>query len=148
MWKNYTEIFEEFLDTIDFTLVKYKSSDEEYDPWRWGLVDRQGANLGDIMECRFVDAENIIDNLDMYINDYIYKDLEGELDAYDVELDLHEIPDGAYEWLKLINDKEFRKDRRNLRYIEEHKFEFDILDMIVNHINEVDLEECYYEEAE
>ena len=63
-------------------------------------------------------------------------------------MDLHEIPYGAKEWLELINSEEFRKERRNLRYIEEHKFAFDVLDMIAYHTNEINLEECYYEEEE
>lgn len=146
--KNYTELFEEFLDLIEFTLVKHKGNDEEYDPFRWSLIDRQGANIGDIESDRFADAEGIIDRLDIYINDYIYRDLEDELDDYDIELDLHEIPDGAQEWLELINNEEFRKVRRNLRYIEEHKWDFDVLDMIAYHTNEINLEECYYEEEE
>ena len=34
-----TKLFEEFLDLIEFTLVKHKSSDEEYNPWIWSLID-------------------------------------------------------------------------------------------------------------
>lgn len=143
--KNYTEIFEEFLDLIEFTLVKHKNCD---DTFCWSLIDRQGANLGDIMSYQFENAAGIIDNLDIYINDYIYRALEEELDAYDVDLDLHEIPWGAEEWMELINNEEFRKVRRNLRYIEEHKWDFDVLDMIAYHADEIDLNQCYYEEEE
>lgn len=159
--KNYTELFEEFLDLIEFTLVKhknpllvlkYKDLDgndvvEEHNGV-WSLCDRQGANLGDIEQDRFDNASQIIDRLGTYINDYIFEDLENELDAYDIELDLHEIPCDAAEWLALINNEEFRKVRRNLRYIEEHKWEFDVLDMIAYHTDEINLEECYYEEEE
>lgn len=141
--KNYTELFEEFLDMIGLTLVKHKNCSDSF---CWSLIDRKGANLGDIESYQFENAAGIIDTLDIYINDYIYKDLEEELDAYDIELDLHEIPGGAVEWLELINNVEFREVRRNLRYIEEHKFEFDLLDMIVYHVDEIDLNECYYEE--
>lgn len=142
--KNYTELFEELLDVMDFTLVKYKGNDEEYNPFRWGLIDRQGAYLGDIEWDRFADAEGIIDRLDIYINDYFYTDLEDEIDAYGVDLDGRELPDGAEEWLALRNDQDFYE--KNKRYCDEHKFEFDVLDMIVNHYEEINLEECYYEE--
>jgi hypothetical protein len=144
--KNYTELFEELLDLTEFTLVKHKVDDEEYDPFRWSLIDRQGANLGDIMSFRFYNAEGIIDHLDIYINDYFYEDLENELDAYGVDLCGRELPWSAETWLALRNDEEFYE--KNKRYCDEHKFEFDALDMIVNHADEIDLEKCYYEEEE
>ena len=159
--KNYTELFEDFLDLIEFTLVKHKNPSlvlqykdidgkdvVEERNGVWSVWDRQGANLGDIDKERFEHATQIIGRFDIYINDYIYRALEEELDAYDVELDVHEIPWGAEEWLELINSDDFRKERRNLRYIEEHKWEFDVLDMIAYHTDEINLEECFYEEEE
>ena len=43
------ELFDELLDLIEFRLIKY--------PDGWGLVDRQGANLGDIESDRFDSSE-------------------------------------------------------------------------------------------
>lgn len=141
--KKYTELFEEFLDLIEFTLVKHK---ESCDTFCWSLIDRQGANLGDIMSYKFENAAGIIDNLDIYINDYFCEDLTNELDAYGVDLGDRELPWGAETWLKLRNNKEFYE--KNKRYCDEHKFEFDVFDMMVNHTDEINLEECYYEEEE
>lgn len=138
--KNYTEIFEEFLDLIEFTLVKHPGDNV------WSLWDRQGANLGDIDRDRFDSARQIIDRLDIYINDYLCEDLENELDAYEVDLDGRELPWSAETWLALRNDEVFYGN--NKRYFDEHKWELDVFDMIVNHVDEVNLEECYYEEEE
>ncbi len=138
--KNYTEIFEEFLDLIEFTLVKHQGDNA------WSLWDRQGVNLGDIDQDRFDSASQIIDRLDIYINDYLYRDLEEELDAYEVDLDGRELPWSAETWLALRNDEVFYG--KNKRYFDEHKWELDVFDMIVNHADEINLEECYYEEEE
>lgn len=157
--KNYTELFEGFLDLIEFTLVKhknpvlvlkYKDLDgndvvEEHNGV-WSLWDRQGANLGDIEQDRFDNASQIIDRLDIYINDYLCEDLENELDAYGVDLDGQELPWSAETWLALRNDKAFYE--KNKRYFDEHKWELDVFDMIAYHTDEINLEECYYEEEE
>lgn len=157
--KNYTELFEGFLDLIEFTLVKhenpvsvlkYKDLDgneviEEH-VGTWSLYDRQGANLGDINEDRFDNVGQIIERLDIYINDYFYADLEDELDAYEVDLEGRELPCGAETWLSLRDDKEFYE--KNQRYFDEHKWEFDVLDMIAYHTDEINLENVYHEEEE
>ena len=156
--KNYTELFEEFFDLIEFALVKhknpvlvlkYKDFDgndvvEEHNGV-WSLWDRQGANLGDIEQDRFDNASQIIDRLDIYINDYLYEALENELDAYEVDLDGRELPWGAETWLALRDDKEFYE--KNKRYFDEHKWDLDVLDMIAYHADEINLEECYCEEV-
>lgn len=157
--KNYTELFEGFLDLIEFTLVKhanpvlvlkYKDLDDneviEKHVGTWSLYDRQGANLGDINEDRFDNVMQIIDRLDIYINDYFYADLEDELEAYEVDLEGRELPWSAETWLALRDDNEFYE--KNKHYFDVHKWEFDVLDMIAYHINEINLEECYYEEEE
>jgi hypothetical protein len=130
--------------------VKYKDLDgndvvEEHNGV-WSLWDRQGANLGDIYQDRFDSASQIIERLDIYINDYLYRDLEEELDAYEVDLEGRELPWSAETWLTLRGDKVFYG--KNKRYFDEHKWEFDVLDMIAYHADEINLEECYYEEEE
>lgn len=140
------KLFEEFLECVEFTLVKYKTTDDEYDPWRWGVHDRQGANLGDIESDRFTCAEDILDRMDTYITDYFYADLEDELNAYEVDLEWREVPDGATEWLLLKNDAKFVN--KNKKYFDEHSFEFNVLDMMVNHVDEINLENIYYEEGD
>lgn len=131
-------LFEDFLDVTEFKLIKYTDG--------WGLYDRQGGNLGDIEDDRFESAADIIDRMDVYIIDYFYHDLEDELEAYDVNMEGQEIPEGACDWLDLRADAEFCN--KNQEYIDNHAFEFNVLDMIANHVNEIDLENVYYESEE
>jgi hypothetical protein len=132
-------LFEDFLELTEFILIKHTDG--------WGLYDKQGGNLGDIEADRFESASDIIDRMDVYIIDYFYHDLEEELEAYDVNMEGREIPEGAQDWLDLRKDEYFCN--QNQEYIDNHAFEFNVLDMIVNHINEINLENVYYEmEAE
>lgn len=153
------ELFEQWLDLTEFTLVKHKDHElilhykdwdgnpvEEVYEGTWSIYDRQGANLGNINEDRFDNAGQIFDRMDIYINDYIYRALEEELDAYQVDLENHELPWNADMWLALRDDKDFYE--KNKDYFDEHKWEFDILDMIANHFDEIDLENIYHEEEE
>lgn len=128
-------LFEDFLDDTDFKLIKHTDG--------WGLYDRQCGNLGDIEGDRFESASDIIDRMDAYIVDYFYHDLEDELWAYNVNMDGREIPEGAQDWIDLRKDEEFCN--KNQEYIENHAFEFNVLDMIANHINEINLENVEYE---
>lgn len=130
------KLFEQFLDLTEFTLIKHTDG--------WGVYDRQGANLGDIQDDRFENAADIFDRMDVYINDYFFADLEDELDAYEVDLEGREIPNDAADWLLLRNDVEFVS--KNKKYFDDHSWEFDVLDMIANHANEINLENCNYEE--
>lgn len=65
--KSPEELFDELLETLNFSLIKYDDG--------WGIKDKEGANLGDIETERFVDATSIIDRLDDYIADSIVADL-------------------------------------------------------------------------
>lgn len=60
-------LFDQLLNTVEFRLVKYSDG--------WGLVDKQGANLGEIESDRFDDAAMILDRLDIYIGDYFVDDI-------------------------------------------------------------------------
>lgn len=155
----YEILFQEWLDLTEFSLVKHKNPElvlhyrdldnnpvEEIHEGTWSVYDRQGANLGNINEDRFDNAGQIIDRMDIYINDYIYRDLEEELDAYEVDLEDNELPWGANEWLALANNKEFYE--KNKDYFDNHQWEFNVLDMMANHFDEIDLENVYYEEEE
>ena len=74
--------------------------------------------------------------MEVYIIDYIFEDLEN---CWDEEVDEdypYGYPQSAEEWLKL-------RDR-----MPNNQFEMDLCDMIANHFDEINLEECYYEEEE
>ena len=131
-------LFEDFLEVTEFTLIKHTDG--------WGLYDRQCANLGGIEEDRFEDAQDIFERMDVYIIDYFYHDLEEELEAYDVDMQGREIPEGAQDWLDLRNDEEFCE--KYSEYMDNHAFEFNVLEMIANHTKEIDLENVEYESEE
>ena len=130
------KLFEEFLDCVDFTLMKHTDG--------WGVHDRQYANLGDIENDRFEDAEDVLDRMDVYITDYFYADLEDELDAYEVDLEWREVPCDAASWLLLAHDVDLVN--KNKKYFDNHTWEFEVLDMIVNHVDEIKLENINYKE--
>lgn len=129
------ELFEQYMDLVEFTLIKYKDG--------WGICDRQGANFGDIEGDRFENASGIFDRMDAYIEDYFFRDLEEELDAYGIELE-GEVSWNATEWLELKGDIEFYNEHK--KYFNDHAFEFNVLDMIANHADDINLENVYYEE--
>lgn len=143
------KLFEEFLDTIDFGLIKHQSDKyinpygEEYEGI-WSLVDHQGANLGGIEEDRFNSAAEIVDRLEIYIKDYFFDDLEEELEAYNVDLEEYEMPWSAHDWTELRADKEFYN--KNKEFFENHAWELDVLQMMADFIDEVNLENVFYKE--
>lgn len=136
------------MDLVEFTLIKHKNPHIEFhypDPdgnWHvdesngtWSVYDRQGANLGDIHSCRFNNAAEILDRMDIYIHDYIDEDLENVwLDELGHSFD--DAPATIEGWLD-------RKEE-----LKEYQFELDLIDMICHHANEINLENCYYEEEE
>ena len=125
--KNYTELFEEFLDLTEFTLVRHQND--------WSLIDRQGANLGDIESDRFDNAAQILDRMDCYIQDYIVEPIKQELDAKNIDnIDRLTALCG---WEDILEYRVF---------LPESQWDFDVLDMIVNHFDEINLEQCFYEE--
>lgn len=157
MQNKWEKLFEEFLDVTEFTLVHYEygrtDPEDEEKIGYWGLYDRQGANLGEIESDVFTSASEIIDRMSTYINDYFYRDLEEEAQCYEVQL-----PDdnlliqkygtkvywgGAEYWLAI---KQELKDK-NKDFLEAHQFDFDILEMIAHHGEDIELNNISHEEG-
>lgn len=124
MKNTYEKLFDEFLNITEFRLLKHKDG-------TFSLEDQQCANLGDIEDDRFTSASEILDRMDIYIQDYLIADIEGALDEKSIEIDCDWEEYGQY-----------RKD------LPDYKFDFDLLDMIVNHCLEVDLNNCDYSLAD
>ena len=124
MKNTYEKLFDEFLNITEFRLLKHKDG-------TFSLEDQQCANLGDIEDDRFASASEILDRMDIYIQDYLIRDIEDALDEKSIEIDCV--------W------KEYGKYRD---LIPDYRFDFDLLDMIVNHSNEVDLNNCDYSFAD
>lgn len=119
-------LFDQLLNTVEFRLVKYSDG--------WGLVDKQGANLGEIESDRFDGAAIIIDRLDIYIGDYFVDDIRETMG------------EGASEdWPQLLQEARTAMTPKELEY---HRFDLDVLEMICNHPNEINLENCCYTEEE
>ena len=124
MKNTYEKLFDEFLSITEFRLLKHKDG-------TFSLEDQQCANLGDIEDDRFASASEILDRMDIYIQDYLIEDIEDALDEKSIEID--------------CDCKEYGKYRD---LIPDYGFDFDLLDMIINHSNEVDLNNCDYSLAD
>lgn len=120
----YEKLFDSFLDLTEFSLIKHKDS--------FGLEDLQHANLGDIESDRFETAEQIFERMSIYIEDYIDEDL-CNVWVDELGFSSDDIPDTLEGWL---NYKEELKD---------YQYELDLIDMICNHYDEINLENCTYE---
>lgn len=117
--KTPTDLFKDYLDLTEFALEK------DGDSYR--LIDLQGGNLGNIESDRFDSAKEIFDRMDAYIYDYYVRPIEEEAENFGFEL-----PDGDLE--ALVNWYKEHKDK-----YPEYADDFAVLDMIVNHADEVEL---------
>ena len=124
MKNTYEKLFDDFLNITEFLLLKHKDG-------TFSLEDRQYANFGNIEDDRFETASEVLDRMDVYIQDYLVVDIEDALDEESIAIDC--------DW------KEYGKYRD---LIPDYRFDFDLLDMIVNHSNEVDLNNCDYSLAD
>ena len=113
---DYNKLTRELLDLIEFELVKYEDG--------YGLVDLQGANLGNIEGDRFDNAESLFDRIEIYLDDYIVRSLEERFDT-----DLYGDYEGGLACIKSHFDVQ-------------NDWDIQVIDMVVNHANEVNLSKC------
>lgn len=129
----WTNDFIELLDLIEFDLEKHDDADEDE---KWSLIDKQGANLGDIEGDRFGDASGILDRLNIYIEDYIIDDLDRILNGLD---DVS--TEGLNTWEDYLN---WYNTIGKEKYAEEFSaWDFEVLDLLINHAEDVDIEKAY-----
>ena len=121
------KLFDEFLDLTEFTLIRH----QDY----WSLIDNQSANLGGIECDRFTSATQILDRMDIYIEDYIVEAIVEEIDSKNIDDD--ERIRAWCDWTDILEYKD---------YLPNSKWDFDVLDMICNHFEEINLENCTYED--
>lgn len=62
------KLFEELMDLYEFKIVRYYNG--------LGVIDLQGADLGDISKDRFKNMYEILDRMEIYHEDYIIRDIE------------------------------------------------------------------------
>ena len=120
---DFTDLFVNFLYSTEFALDK----DED----GYYLVDLQGANLGNINKDRFQSAEEIFDRMEVYIEDYFVDDLEDWAEYYKIEL-----PGSYEEMLHFIDDND------EYPLTDNEKYSYEVLDMVVNHYDDIDLEKA------
>lgn len=134
MKNTYEKLFDEFLDLTEFSLLKHRTESDDPDAGAglFSLEDHQCANLGDIESERFETAAQILDRMDIYIQDYIVEALSDIFDEAGISLE-----EDTWECLLKCRDKVSGAD-----------WDFDVLDMIINHPDEIDLNNCDYSLAE
>lgn len=118
------KLFDEFLDLIEMGLIKTQKG-------YFHLKDYTGANLANIESEKFDNVEWLFERLDNYIYDYIVNSVEDCLkeQGYDVYYANYQ------DLISYCQDK-----------IPDSKWDLDVLDMICNHFEEIDLNNCTYEE--
>jgi len=121
------KLFDEFMDLTEFSLIKHPDN-------MWSLVDRQGGNLGGIEGDRFGGSMGLLDRMDIYIQDYLAKPLEECLTEAG-----HKVPEYR-DWSELVA---FAK---SVSF--PYAGDVAMLDMICNHPDEIDLNNCCFEKAE
>lgn len=121
MQNTYEKLFDEFLDLTEFRLLKHNDG-------IFSLEDQQCANLGDIENDRFTSASEILDRMDVYIQDYIVEELSDVIDENGISLE-----EDTWKGLLECRNKVPGAD-----------WDFDVLDMIINHPDKVDLNNCDY----
>lgn len=129
--KDYNKLFCEYLDCVEFSIDK--TTDEDGKPC-YCLIDRQGANLGDIESEHLQRASEIFDRMSVYIDDYFLNDLDEEWGAYGMP---GEAPETLDDWDK------HGKENAGTDFVTEHQFEYDVIDMILHHAEEIDLEKVF-----
>ena len=129
------QLFDEWLDLSDFTLIKHKNNynrlTDEYG--HWSLIDNQGGNIGNIEGDRFENAAAILDRMEIYLEDYIATPLEEELVR------------------RGVNSEELYSFEEVLVYrskLPDNQWDFDILEMVCYHADDIDLNNCTYEKGE
>ena len=130
---DWTNVFESFLDITEFSV--HKSTDEDGNPC-YVLRDHQGGNLGDIESDTFQNAEEIIERMGVYVDDYFIEPIIDNLAQYDIDC-----PESADEIIKLIRSEQFKNDYPELykEYNEPHS-DIQILELVAEHGEDVDLE--------
>lgn len=117
-------LLSDFLEERECMLVEWPSTDEEYDPCRWMLISttyRQRKILSD----RVADAYDVLNSMTDKLEEF-YEELQVHLVNY-VESER--------------DDKEFYNDYKY--FFDFHNWDFEVCDMLANHLNDIDLRKVY-----
>ena len=127
---DYNKLFLELLEVLDLELIE--NSDDRYidtnkieHNGKYSIIDLQGGNWNNIESERFSSAQDLLERLDCFIDDFIIKPIGDSL--------------------KDIGIKSFHYDYSLLQYREklpDQEWDFKVLDMVANHTKEIDLKKC------
>ena len=120
----YEYLFDRLMMMCNFDLVKHNDG--------WGIEDRD-ACVGDSYK-RFQNAAQIIDRLEIYIDDELIGSVR-EVLAHEFDIIVPQ---------NLSRNGLLRAAKEKLIY--DYGFTVDLLDMIVNHTDKINLENCKYKE--
>ena len=131
----YDDLFQGMLELMEFTVVKSKHPDDG----KYALYDMQGANLGGIEDDSFDSAMQMVDRMDAYIDDYFLRPIEEIAEESKIEIpdDVSTVEDFVKWYNQHKDEKEFKEA------FSQSDWDFKVLDMIANHIDEVDLDKVY-----
>ncbi len=116
---HFNRMFIDFLDLTEFDLIKDENG--------YGVKDLQGGNLGNIEEDRFTNATEVIDRMDRYIFDYLVNPILMDVfNGEEQDCDFGELAQRAITLVKHTCGDDY-----------------DILDVLCNHGEEIDLVEIY-----
>ena len=107
-----------------------------FEDGKFFIVDDEGTFSFDDVD-GFTSADEIVDRLSGIIDDFILTDLEDEAEEYSIQFD-GDIPNGWEEWddwAKTTNDPDHKE------FIKNHKWELEMMDLLCNHVDEIDLEQ-------
>ena len=128
---HYTKVFAEMLDVMEFSLDKQIDGN-------YCLEDEQEGYLGGIDSYRnFTSADEIIDRLGSFLEDYYYRDLE-EAACEEFGLKASELPYSAEEWVQFLEKDEYESFRA------EYFHEYEVMKLISSPseiINQINLSE-------
>lgn len=113
------QIFVDFLDLIEFDLIK--------DGQQYALVDRQGANLGEIESRRYERLVDIIDDLSVYVEDYIVAPLEEQARQLHIPIPV------TWEGFVAIRDK----------FPAANQWDLQVLQVLTKDYPMINLDKCY-----
>lgn len=120
---DWNKLFAEWLSITEFALDKFEDG--------WGLKDLQGANLGDIEDDRFENAEQIIERMDIYVLDYIFADIEEMVDSDVLPKDF------SFADIVAWYTDEMRQEYPDIA------FDIKLCEMMAHHLKEVDLDKVF-----
>lgn len=119
------KLFDEFLELTEFTLVRHQND--------WSLIDHRD-DTSDIEEYRFKNTMEIFLRLDGHTDYYIIGAIEDV--ASSKGIDISDWENWGWDYLLTYRDK----------FPQNYQWHFDVIDMICCHDEEINLENCTYEE--